>query len=276
MIRHDSRRVSVSIRTITAAVIVTVVAAFTSVTRASSVPCGATIVEDLRLDDDMSCTGTALVVGADGIKINLQGHTITGTGVGAGAGAGINVTGHTDVTIFGGTIESFFTGVLVINSSDVVVKDMLLRNHVDGVDLQAGSTGITIKASEFVGNTTRGIMMRTGSTDIDVKGNTFTANRVGILLFGPTNATVKDNTIASSTLAGIRVNAPATGNLVLANTVTSNPAGIEFLIVSGAGATGNAFIANTIAMNTCGLKGPGSANTYQENQFVSNTTDICS
>ena len=242
------------------------------VTRAAAVTCGATIVQDLTLDQDLTCTAGGLIVGADGIKINMQGHTITGAGV----GAGISVVGRTDVTIFGGTIQSFFTGVLINNSSAVVVKNTVLANHVDGVDVQAGSSGITIKANEFVGNTTRGIMLRSGTTDLEIKDNSFTGNRVGILLFGPTNATVKDNAISASVLAGIRVNFPATGNLLLANTISSNPAGIEFLAGTAGGAIGNEITANTIALNTCGLKGPYGANTFKDNLFSGNTSDTCS
>ena len=36
--------------------------------------CGATIVEDLRLDHDLVCAGDGLIVGADDITIDLNGH----------------------------------------------------------------------------------------------------------------------------------------------------------------------------------------------------------
>ena len=48
--------------------------------------CGATIVADLKLDQDLTCAGNGLIVGADGIKLNLDGHTITGSGGGVGVG----------------------------------------------------------------------------------------------------------------------------------------------------------------------------------------------
>ena len=38
--------------------------------------CGATIVEDVKLHHDLVCAGVGLIVGADGISINLNGHTI--------------------------------------------------------------------------------------------------------------------------------------------------------------------------------------------------------
>ena len=271
MIRHDTRRVSLFVR-IVAGLFVSLVAVVAPVTRAATVVCGATIVEDLTLDQDLTCATGGLIVGADGIKINLQGHSITG----AGTGAGLMVVGRTDVSIFGGTIRSFLTGVLINNSAEVVVKDNILANNVDGVDVQAGSSGITIKANELLSNTARGIMLRGATTDLEIKDNTFTGNRVGILLFGPTNATVKDNNISSSLLAGMRVNFPATGNLVLANTISANPAGIEFTAGPAGGATGNALVGNTISMNTCGLKGPYAANSFKDNLFSLNTSDSCS
>ena len=53
--------------------------------------CGVTIVENLTLDHDQTCTGDGLVVGADGITIDLNGHTLAGLGT----GVGIEVTGRT-------------------------------------------------------------------------------------------------------------------------------------------------------------------------------------
>jgi hypothetical protein len=53
---------------------------YAPVTRAATDYCGVTIVEDLTLDEDLTCAAGGITVGADGITINLQGHTITGVG----------------------------------------------------------------------------------------------------------------------------------------------------------------------------------------------------
>jgi hypothetical protein len=50
---------------------------YAPVTRAATDYCGVTIVEDLTLDEDLTCAAGGVTVGADGITINLQGHTIT-------------------------------------------------------------------------------------------------------------------------------------------------------------------------------------------------------
>ena len=233
--------------------------------------CGATIVENLKLDQDLICAGNGLIVGADGIKINLRGHTI----MGSGSGVGIAVTGRIDVSISGGTVRNFEAGVRVNNSTDVVIKDNEFRENTDGVDLQPGSRGNTIKENAFWDNRARGIMLRPFSVDNVVKENTFTGNRIGILLFGAVDSTVKANVVSASLLAGIRVNVIATGNLVLENRITTNPAGIDFVVTPTGPATGNTFVENTIAMNTCGLKGPIDGNTFRENVFEENGANSC-
>jgi len=233
--------------------------------------CGATIVSNLQLDHDLTCAGDGLIVGADGIKIDLGGYTITGSG----SGVGVGVTGRTNVTIAGGTIRNFFAGVRVNNSSDIVVKGNEFQQNVDGVDCQAGCVGSTIEENAFRDNRSRGIMLRGSSVDNAVTENTFTGNRVGILLFGAIDSTVKENIVSASLVAGIRINVFATGNLIRENSVSSNPAGIEFLVTPTGSATGNTVVENSIATNSCGLKGPLAGNTVSENLFETNVVDIC-
>jgi parallel beta-helix repeat protein len=233
--------------------------------------CGATIVANLKLDQDLTCAGNGLIIGADGIKLNLDGHTITGSG----SGVGISVSGRTNVSISGGVLKNFEAGVRITQSTDIVVKGNEFRENGDGIDMQPGSRGNTVKDNAFWDNRARGIMLRPFSSDNTVKENTFTGNRVGILLFGSTDSIVKENAVTGSSLAGIRVNVLATGNLVLENTVASNPAGIEFVVTPTGTAIGNTFVENTIAMNTCGLKGTYVGNTFRENLFEGNGADSC-
>lgn len=233
--------------------------------------CGATIVANLKLDHDLTCAGDGLIVSADGIRLDLNGHAIGGSG----SGAGIRVIGRTGVSIVGGTIQNFGTGVLVLNSTAVVIRDNQLVDNIDGVDFQAGSVGNTIKENHFQDNRVRGIMLRGGTSANIISENTFAGNRTGILVNGAIATAVKENLVSSSGLAGIRIGVTATGNLIMENTVVSNPAGIEFLVMTGS-ATGNTLRENTIASNTCGLKGPVAGNTLIENLFLGNVVDSCS
>jgi parallel beta-helix repeat protein len=234
--------------------------------------CGATILDDLKLDHDLSCTGDGLIVGADGIRIDLNGYTLGGSGV----GAGVVVTGRKNVSISGGTVWNFAVGVRVNTTTDVVIKQNDFVANPEGIDLQSGSVGNTIKNNAFRDSITRGIMLRSNSRENDIKNNTFTGNRLGILVFGGINNTLKQNIISGSTLAGIRVNVIATGNVLKENTVTSNAAGIEFLVTPTGSATGNELNGNTIATIDCGLKGPTAGNDLKNNSFEGNVADTCS
>jgi large repetitive protein len=234
--------------------------------------CGATILDDLKLDHDLSCSGDGLIVGADGIKIDLKGYTISGPGT----GVGIAVTGRTDISISGGTVRNFAVGVRVNSSTDVVIKHNEFVGNPEGIDLQAGSVGNTIKNNAFRDSTTRGIMLRSTSSENDIKNNTFTGNRVGILVFGGVNNTLKENIVSGSTLAGIRLNVIATGNVLKDNTTTSNVVGIEFIVTPTGSAIGNHLNGNTITTNDCGLKGPTAGNDLKNNSFEGNVADTCS
>jgi para-nitrobenzyl esterase len=233
--------------------------------------CGATIAADLKLNHDVACAGDGLIAGADGIRLNLNGHTITGSGI----GSGISVIGHTGVSIFGGTIGNFLAGVRTQNTSGIVVSRNMFQQNADGIDLQSGSSGNTIKNNRFQANGSRGIMIRGQSTHHLIKDNIFTSNRVGILVFAGVENTVKDNFLSASVLAGIRFNVFAAGNIVRENTIVSNPAGIEFLITPTGSSTGNALVGNTIILNTCGIKGPVAGNTLKKNVFEGNSGDSC-
>jgi nitrous oxidase accessory protein NosD len=234
--------------------------------------CGTTVVADLTLDHDLMCTGNALVVGADGVAIDLAGHTITGPGT----GAGVLIVGRQGVWVMGGQIENFTAGVLVNNSSGVVIKHMTFSGNGEGIDLQAGARGATITENGFFNNRARGVMMRGNSLDNIVKENSFAGNNVGVALNGTLGATVKENVMVSGRAAGVRVNVPASGNLVAENTLDGNPSGIDFPLTGTAWAVGNTFKENRISNNTCGIKGPTDGNEVLENIFTLNGADICS
>lgn len=254
-----------------AAVCAMAVTAATAASGTSNDLCGTTVLADVTLDHDLTCTGNALAVGADGVRIDLAGHTITGTG----PGAGVLIVGRRGVWVTGGHIEGFIAGVLVNNSSGVVIKHMTFSNNGEGIDLQAGARLATIKENGFFNNRARGVMMRTNSLDNIVKENSFAGNNVGVALNGTLGATVKENVILSGRAAGVRVNVPAGGNLVAENTLDGNPSGIDFPLTGTAWAVGNTFKENRISNNTCGIKGPTDGNEVLENIFTLNGSDIC-
>ena len=233
--------------------------------------CGTTVIDHVTLSQDLVCSGDGLIVAASGIRIDLNGFTIQGSG----SGTGVAVTGQTEVTIAGGVIRGFATGLRVNDSTDLVIKQIEFVSNGEGIDFQAGSNHNTVKDSAFRQSATRGIMLRGNTTDNDIRANTFSGNRVGILVFGGVDSSIKNNFISGGSFAGIRFNVLATGNVVKDNILTGNAAGVEFLATPTGSATGNELKANTLAANACGLKGATAGNDIHHNSFESNTTDTC-
>ena len=238
--------------------------------------CGTTILANLTLDHDLNCSGNGLIVGADGITINLNGHTI----VGPGSGVGISVSNRTGVVIVGGTVKNFLAGVQLVNSTAIVVKENRFTGNQDAVFL-VGSSGSTIKENTAWQNSRVGVMLRPSgirnSTQNLVAENTLTDNTNGIILVEtPTGNVLRENMISGSTNAGINVNGGVSGNVIQENAFIGNAAGIRLnLGATGLLPTGNSFIENTIAMNTCGVTGPAGDNTFKENVLEGNGADVC-
>lgn len=239
--------------------------------------CGTTVLANLTLDHDLTCSGNGLLVGADGITVNLNGHTITGPG----SGVGISVSNRMGVVIVGGTVKNFLAGVQLVNSTAIVVKENRFTGNQDAVFL-VGSSGSTIKENVAWQNSRVAVMLRPSgirnSTQNLVAENTLTDNTNGIILVEtPTGNVLRENMISGSTNAGINVNGGVSGNVIQENAFIGNAAGIKLnLGATGLVPTGNSFIENTIAMNTCGVVGSAGTNTFKENILEGNGADFCS
>jgi len=233
--------------------------------------CGTTIVTDLTLDQDLACAGNGLVVGADNITIDLNGHTIAGPGT----AIGIRIALRTGVTVRGGTVRHFETGIMVANSSNVTVKENDLTETREGVFLN-GTINSVVKENHAWLNQLRGVMIRPSATRIStgnlVVENLLNDNPIGILLFGQPDNTIRENTIAGSTIAGIQlIGGGASGNLFHENRISTSLAAVQF----GPGWTGNKFVENRFTSNACALQGGTTGNTFRSNVFSNNAADSC-
>jgi len=240
--------------------------------KATTVACGSTLLTDLRLESDLTCPGDAIIVGADDITLNLNGHTISGVGV----GVGITVRARQRVTIRGGQVRRFVTGIFVAQSTDVVVSHNELTETREAVFLN-GSSGNVVKNNVAWANQLRGIMLRPTmagiiSTDNVVVENVLVDNPSGILLFGQPGNTFIANRISGSTVAAIDLTGGgASGNSFRGNKLSDSGVGIKF----GPGWSGNDFFGNTLAGNVCGTQGSTTGNTLQGNNFRANVGDSC-
>src|SRR5215208_5880264 len=92
---------------------------------ASQVICGASITTDTKLTRDVeNCPNNGIVIAADNITLDLNGHQVGGDGEPVAScpesqscDVGVdNSAGHSRVTIRGGTVHGFDAGVLVVGA----------------------------------------------------------------------------------------------------------------------------------------------------------------
>jgi parallel beta-helix repeat protein len=207
---------------------------------ATHVQCGDVITQDTTLDSDLvDCTGDGIVIGADNITLDLNGHTVEGDGLSTDTGtcaAGILngsrqsacldavEDGHDGVIVRGGTIRGFALGVLFIRTADSVARDLVVSgNRYQGIlvvesrgarierdrafDNQSGirlleSSNGSVTGNDAWHNSSSGIVLE-AVDDSRVERNSVTGNERGINLEGGHRNRLAQNRVAGSRVQGI-------------------------------------------------------------------------
>jgi hypothetical protein len=121
------------------------------------VQCGQPILTDVTLRADLTCAGDGLVVGADGVTVDLGGHTVRGDGT----GVGVAVTAHHRVTVRRGVVEGFAGAVNVDGSSDVTLSRL--------TTLGGGGVGV-VRSNLVVLREVRSALRSSSTSDLRVIG----------------------------------------------------------------------------------------------------------
>lgn len=265
--------------------------------------CGTVITEDTVLGADIGPCGDivsepghtpgghGVVIAADGVTLDLNGHTIFGLGgsVVLHQATGVVVDEHSDVTVRGGTVRDFFHGVQVINGARNTVYAMRSIDNTTG-------NGIVLqnaRDSRVVGNTVinsggfGGISVFDGRRpeqldDLPSGNNTIVNNVVdqsdnrpsttGISLEHGSGHRVVGNTVTRSSGDGISLLAgsnPLPGSGVVLPPVTNS-------VISGNVVTGNGTNAAAITAPVAGIslrQNPTTGRGANGNQIVSNRVE---
>lgn len=107
----------------------------------AAVQCGDVLTANTKLTSDLTCdaSGDALGIGADGVTLNLNGHTITGPGAYATPYAGVRVAGHAKARITNGKITGFQAAVVLDESTGAVVSKLKAYGNDQGLNLSGGA-----------------------------------------------------------------------------------------------------------------------------------------
>jgi len=188
---------------------------------AQALVCGKEIKKDVKLKADlMNCPGHGLVIGADGITVDLNGHRIDGVGAVDSSGI-INGSPFSwdDVVIKGkrgSRITGFSRGVTIFGADGGAIRGIRVKN--------ADAQGIYLNTSE----------------QIRVRDNRVVASETyGISISNAANNKIRDNTIvgpatSAFTTAGMTVSGSLSqGNLLQGNEVRGGAAGGDGTLIFG-------------------------------------------
>ena len=181
----------------------------------TTIHCGDNISVSIVAGNDLNCSsGHGLLVGANAITINLNGHTLTGCGS-CGTGIG-NFNSHSGVTIENGSVVGWHDNDVFTNgATNRVIGIHASKAGLSG--LVATGAGSTISGSVVFQNTSSGIVA--GSANVHVTSNVARENATGISITG-SGAVVQTNQSENNTALGIYDNGTATtitGNVTNGN-----------------------------------------------------------
>jgi parallel beta-helix repeat protein len=172
--------------------------------QADQAVCGQVLRSSITLSNNLlACAGDGLVIGAGGITVDLNGHLVQGTGL----GVGIRNAGHHDVTITGGTIRNFDSGVLLSGTQRNTVAGI----SFDQTELQSvhltGAVGNQVRDNQVAGFSGAAFHLTGGSSSNLVAGNAVAAgNGEAVVVEGGSDHNrLEGNVLSGSSDVGMRV-----------------------------------------------------------------------
>jgi parallel beta-helix repeat protein len=172
--------------------------------RAVGLACGATITVDTVLTSDLiDCPDDGLVVGANGVTLDLNGHTISGDGLLATSCApdavcdvGVSdVVPHRGVTIKGGRVQGFDVGVLVVGGVGDRLQRMNTMHNSSFGAVERNMTRSQVVHSSSSDDGTSGILVL-DSTDMRLDHDSVNGSHgYGMPLFRLVNSRVEENVL---------------------------------------------------------------------------------
>ncbi len=211
---------------------------------AAHVGCGTVITQSTTLDSDVGpCPSNGIIVGADNIVLDLNGHRVFGT-PNPGEGAGILLEDRTGVTVTNGTVSDFDAGVAILGGGGNTVSKLTVRDNIgtlatdfgDGIMADSSNNNVIEKNVVVHNGPYSGIAFFGTSSGNLVEKNLVTDNNIcaavgtrticqddGIRLEpGTHDNTVTKNEVLRNGLDGIAVFRGAPDNVITKNVVDGN------------------------------------------------------
>jgi parallel beta-helix repeat protein len=228
-------------------------AGLTGATAAGQPQCGDTITTDTTLHKDLvNCPNNGILIGADHVTLNLNGHTIDGDGTRTAGcdprtefcDTGVANDRHDGVTVMHGSLRQFDAGVNVFGPArhNRLLDISASRNRVVGIQLFRASRSLVKNSS--------------------ANGSFRPHDGLGLGLFDSHHVRVLHNSFRRNAEQGIVTADSAAHNLIKRNVFSHN--GAEAILMEGV--EGFQIRHNQVVRNGGGITlGPGSDNVIKRN-----------
>jgi parallel beta-helix repeat protein len=236
----------------------------------AKVTCGQVITTSTTLANDLTgCPADGIVIGADNITLDLNGHVVTGDGSGENDVGIANAAGHDGVTITGGSVRAFAEGVLIAGARDNEVRDIATSGQGHAGIFVDSSSRIEVAGNRVAANGAGIVVSR--SDHVDVLGNNVSGTAFGgIPVFSSHDVRIAGNVVSRTTEPGVLLLDDSDANRVEDNDISRAPDGIHVFaggdgnVISGnhVHATGGGIILEQADANTI------TANHVDHNAFV--------
>jgi parallel beta-helix repeat protein len=194
--------------------------------------CGQVITRDVILLKDIECPGVGMIVGKDGITINLNNHRLslannTDTSrIPKVEEIGILVPGQKNITITGpGAITGFDKAIEFAGSERGYVLDLKLTGNNIGLSLKA-SDEITIYRSFIEGNTI-GIASQSSKGGLIVSNQVSQNTNEGIVIMDSNYFIIGTNSLIGNGNIGIFLDVSSFNNTLSANNILNHAVDIS-------------------------------------------------
>jgi parallel beta-helix repeat protein len=186
---------------------------------ASQVSCGERITADTTLQQDLvNCPNHGIVIAADGITLDLNGHLVDGDGTPAAdcdqrkepCDFGVFNDGHDGVTVMHGSVREFAVGVLFGTASGRARDNRVLgvsatRNQFAGLGIFSQVRGLVRNSSGDGSRDREGSGMQLGDANhVRILNNSFRHNaHNGLVIFESSRNVIKGNLFSRNDDEGI-------------------------------------------------------------------------
>ncbi|HJU96246.1 MAG TPA: NosD domain-containing protein [Nitrososphaera sp.] len=189
--------------------------------------CGQVITKDVILLKDIECPGVGMIVGTDGITINLNNHRLSLanntdiSNIPKVEEIGILVPGRKNITISGpGVITGFDKAIEFAGGERGYILDLKLIDNNIGLSLKA-SDKITIYRSFVEGNTI-GIASQSSKDALIVSNYVSQNTNEGIVLMDSNNFIIGTNTLVENGNIGMFLDVSSFNNTISSNNILNH------------------------------------------------------